>query len=477
MSNYIKNIHLTLVMFCVINLNTDGQILNSFNKIETTGIVNLFANNLSQTEPIKWIITTHYIDETDYSIQNSKDTTYLFGDSVRILLVKKLGKYTFYNIYALNNDFSDSASFQVLDKGIPEKYLYTYKSIPSKPIVVYVIIPDDIQNSDFIMVMHGTDRNSLDYSNAWKLYAKQNNCLIVAPTFSNVDWPKSNSYNLGNMFSSTNYIKINNDSLWTFTIVGKIHDELTDAFGMQKKTYDIWGHSAGAQFVHRMMTFKPDYKVRYAICANAGWYTIPSFETNYPFGLLNKSLNYDETFLEDLVIKNIIIMRGTADTLRDSNLNTSKEADEQGTNRYARAATYYGFAAKIALKNNWKLIDVEYVGHEYALMAKAAQEFLLNPTNISNQSQSNFNNYYLGQNYPNPFNPTTNIEFNIQNCEFVSLKVYDIIGSEVATLVNENKTSGIHNVTFDAANLASGIYFYKLQAGNFTAIKKLMLLK
>jgi len=60
---------------------------------------------------------------------------------------------------------------------------------------------------------------------------------------------------------------------------------------------------------------------------------------------------------------------------------------------------------------------------------------------------------------------------------FVTLKIYNAIGSEVATLVNENKTSGIHNVTFDAANLASGIYFYKLQAGNFTAIKKLMLLK
>lgn len=478
MNRFFKNIFLPLLLFCFALQNINyGQIINSFAKIELTGIVSLTASNISQTEPVNWIITTHYIDENDYSIQNSKDTTYLFGDSVRILLTKKVGKYTFYNIYAQNKDFSDSTSFQVLDKGIPEKYLFTYKSIPSKPIVVYVIIPDDVQNADFVMVMHGLDRNSLDYANAWKSFAKQNNYLIAAPTFTDADWPKSNSYNLGNMFSSTSYSNLNDDSLWTFTIVSKIHDELVNMFGMKKNTYNIWGHSAGAQFVHRMMTFKPDYKVRYAICANAGWYTLPSLETNFPFGLQNQNLNYEETFLEDLVIKNIIIMRGTVDTIRDSNLNTSQEADEQGTNRYERAATYYGFATEIASQNSWKLIDVKDVGHDYNLMAVAAQEFLLNPTSVSNKSQSLLNNCELGQNFPNPFNPTTNIEFSIQRSEHISLKVYDILGNEVAVLVNEQKNQGNHLVSMNASKLSSGVYFYRMEAGNYSNTKKMLLLK
>jgi len=101
----------------------------------------------------------------------------------------------------------------------------------------------------------------------------------------------------------------------------------------------------------------------------------------------------------------------------------------------------------------------------------------LNLTVSVNDNITGITNYALNQNYPNPFNPSTVISYQMPENSFVTLKIYNAIGSEVATLVNENKTSGIHNVTFDAANLASGIYFYKLQAGNFTAIKKLMLLK
>jgi len=86
-------------------------------------------------------------------------------------------------------------------------------------------------------------------------------------------------------------------------------------------------------------------------------------------------------------------------------------------------------------------------------------------------------NYSLSQNYPNPFNPSTTINFAIPNSEFVTLKVYNILGSEVATLVNENLASGSYRYNFDAQNLASGIYLYELNAGNFREIKKMNLLK
>lgn len=90
-------------------------------------------------------------------------------------------------------------------------------------------------------------------------------------------------------------------------------------------------------------------------------------------------------------------------------------------------------------------------------------------------------NFELSQNYPNPFNPSTNINYSIPDAGFVSLKVYDILGNEIATLVNEQKNAGIHFVRFGDENhhspLASGIYFYKLTVGNYSEIKKMILLR
>jgi photosystem II stability/assembly factor-like uncharacterized protein len=85
--------------------------------------------------------------------------------------------------------------------------------------------------------------------------------------------------------------------------------------------------------------------------------------------------------------------------------------------------------------------------------------------------------YKLYQNYPNPFNPTTNIKYQITDNSFISLKVFDILGKEVATLVNKKLNSGTYEVTFDGSNLSSGIYFYKLKTDKFVESKKMILIK
>ena len=85
--------------------------------------------------------------------------------------------------------------------------------------------------------------------------------------------------------------------------------------------------------------------------------------------------------------------------------------------------------------------------------------------------------FSLEQNYPNPFNPVTHLEFGISDLEFVSLKVYDVLGNEIKTLVNEIKSPGVYKVEFDGSNLSSGIYYYKLTAGEFSEVKKMTLLK
>ena len=85
--------------------------------------------------------------------------------------------------------------------------------------------------------------------------------------------------------------------------------------------------------------------------------------------------------------------------------------------------------------------------------------------------------YSLSQNYPNPFNPSTTISYSIPNDGHVTIKVYDVLGNEVASLVDEQKQSGTFDVHFNASALSSGVYYYSLKAGEFTSTKKLVLMK
>jgi hypothetical protein len=85
--------------------------------------------------------------------------------------------------------------------------------------------------------------------------------------------------------------------------------------------------------------------------------------------------------------------------------------------------------------------------------------------------------YELKQNYPNPFNPVTKIKYQIPELSFVILKVYDVLGNEIATLVNEEKPAGTYELMWNATNLPSGVYFYRLQAGDFLIPKKMILIK
>jgi ligand-binding sensor domain-containing protein len=85
--------------------------------------------------------------------------------------------------------------------------------------------------------------------------------------------------------------------------------------------------------------------------------------------------------------------------------------------------------------------------------------------------------FALEQNFPNPFNPSTTIQFSIPRAEYVTLKIYDLVGREVATLVSDHLNAGTYESTWNAKNTASGVYFYRLEAGQFSAMKKLLLVK
>jgi hypothetical protein len=101
-----------------------------------------------------------------------------------------------------------------------------------------------------------------------------------------------------------------------------------------------------------------------------------------------------------------------------------------------------------------------------------------NPTDVETEDESNLpKEFALAQNYPNPFNPSTIIGYQLPKGGNVSLKIYDLLGNEIVTLVNEHKEVGNYEVEFNASGISSGIYFYKLQAGDKSFIKKMSVIK
>lgn len=135
-----------------------------------------------------------------------------------------------------------------------------------------------------------------------------------------------------------------------------------------------------------------------------------------------------------------------------------------------------------SLVNIFDLSAINYRGNVIVDSPYVYVHQTLTVTNVENEIVKN--EFVLLQNYPNPFNPTTKIKFTIPNVgkgyirpQQTKLIVYDILGKEVKTLINEIKTPGIYEVEFDASNLASGVYFYQLRSGNYISTKKMMLMR
>lgn len=130
---------------------------------------------------------------------------------------------------------------------------------------------------------------------------------------------------------------------------------------------------------------------------------------------------------------------------------------------------YYAEGVRQILNQGWSLWSGNY---KFELI-----EYYVQPTVDVKKSQNVPILFSLHQNYPNPFNPSTTIRYDIKEKGFVSLVVYDISGREVVTLVNEYKDEGYYFINFDASNLPSGVYIYKLKVNNFVLAKKMTYLK
>ncbi|CAF3890354.1 unnamed protein product [Rotaria sp. Silwood1] len=154
------------------------------------------------------------------------------------------------------------------------------------------------------------------------------------------------------------------------------------------------------------------------------------------------------------------------------------------TGTWTNGTTYtkhmnYVIPASVVADNSVINIFVYKVGTSISTDYDIQQSLNFSPTILTGvgNNGSTVSDYSLSQNYPNPFNPVTNIRYSIPKDGNVTFKVYDMLGNEIGTYVNEVQKAGTYSVTFDGASLASGIYYYKLEANGFSDTKKMMLVK
>lgn len=254
-----------------------------------------------------------------------------------------------------------------------------YEPLKDKPVNLHFYIPEgEITTMPVVFILPGTDRNAKDYLAAWVRKAGDKKVIAVALEFPERDYTTS-EYIEGNMFKGKTPVPEKN---WSYSIIEPIFDYIRAETGNKSAKYRIWGHSAGAQFVHRFVTFKSGLRLDKAVAANAGWYTVPDVNVGYPYGLKDSGYT-DASTLSRLFGANLIVMLGDQDTdPKDSSLRHTPEADAQGLYRYARGLHYFSEGERICKAGNmtlkWKKVIVPGVAHNFEAMLAAAVKELAN---------------------------------------------------------------------------------------------------
>lgn len=254
-----------------------------------------------------------------------------------------------------------------------------YAPLADRPITVHYYNPGrEAAGRPVLFVMHGTGRNAAAYRDAWAPLAQRYGVLLVVPEFSEAYYPGSAAYNLGNMFGADGAPV--DEARWSFSVVEPLFEAVKRRSGSKAPSYLLYGHSAGAQFVHRFLLFKPQNRAAAVVVANAGWYTMPDPEVAFPYGLGGTPV--DAARLRQALARPLVVLLGEADTdPAHPQLRRTPEALAQGPHRFARGQAFFkqGQAAAAALGTpfGWRLATVPGVGHSNAAMAEAAARLLL----------------------------------------------------------------------------------------------------
>ncbi len=252
-------------------------------------------------------------------------------------------------------------------------------------------------NTKVVIVIPGSGRNGDSYRDSWVEESEKYNLLILSPNYSEKEYPYKD-YHLGGILTDLNirehakfkknsnqvflneekvsFTINNNTKQWIFNDFDRLFDLVVDHLKIPQKQYDIFGHSAGGQVLHRFAIFHPKSKANRIIAANSGSYTLTDFDTHFPFGTKNTHLS--DRDLKKSFAKKLIVFVGELDNENSTGgiLLRSKTVDRQGLHRLARAkyffATAKSKAQQIGCEFNWELKVIKGVGHNQRKMGDAA---------------------------------------------------------------------------------------------------------
>jgi poly(3-hydroxybutyrate) depolymerase len=251
---------------------------------------------------------------------------------------------------------------------------YLDPAFPERPLVLHAARPSQFAaDTPVLFVHHGVGRNGEAYRDYWLKVADAAGILAIAIEFPEASFPEYLWYHFGNLRDEAG--TRNPRAQWTYGIDERLFAALQTQGVTTRRRYGLFGHSAGGQFVHRMLSFGFREHVAVAVSANAGTYAMPDLDISWPFGLGETELDADA--LGALLRFRITVMTGTNDTKTTGRFfPKGPRSMRQGATRHERAHNYLaaGRAAAATLGTHcaWTVIDVPGVGHDGQRMSVAA---------------------------------------------------------------------------------------------------------
>ena len=251
---------------------------------------------------------------------------------------------------------------------------YTDPGNPDRPLVLNTYRPSSYTPTQpVVFVQHGMLRNGDAYRDFWIPAADRYGLLIVAPTFSNEAYKGPESYNNGLVRDGDG--KVRPRAQWTYMVLARLWATLRSEGVTTQPKVHLYGHSAGGQYVHRLLSTQDHGFIETAVAGNPGWYTLPTLDRPFPEGL--GGLGLDEGYVRRLLGFPLLILAGDKDIATDDpNLPSNEEALRQGAHRFARAHHYFEFgrkeAARLCQPFAWTLQVVPGIGHDGEAMSAVA---------------------------------------------------------------------------------------------------------
>lgn len=271
----------------------------------------------------------------------------------------------------------------------PGRYEFTGTPLAEeRPVPVWYYLPEGLgADAPVVLVAHGAARDAEGHRDAWREMADDHGFAVVAPEFADREgrYPGTEAYNLGRVEDEDGALRPRDR--WSFSILEPLFDDFVSRADIPAETYHLYGHSAGSQVAHRFLTLFPEARAERVVLANAGWYTLPVAEEEWPYGLAHPEAERAGGVLatpEDLATlfaRDVTILLGEEDVdTAAAHLRTTEPAAAQGAHRFQRGHTYHRVvrerARELDLELRWKLDTVPDAGHSNAEMAPAAAEVI-----------------------------------------------------------------------------------------------------